>query len=50
MGDEIVTGKSDSVYSGYRWRQYDTEDDDLTQKSEYEEWKKKMETYRHPHH
>jgi len=50
MDDNIVTGRSDSVYSGYRWGQYDTEEDDLIQESEYKEWKEKMETYRHPHH
>lgn len=53
MDDQIVTGRSDSVYSGYGWGEYDDEEEyeddvELIQESEYREWKRKMETY-HPH-
>jgi predicted glutamine amidotransferase len=54
MKPKVVTDRSDSVYSGYGWGSYEEEveydDEELIQESDYDEWRRKMETYRHPHH
>lgn len=48
MTSQIVTDRSDSVYSGYGWETYQ-EDEEPIQESDYEEWEEKMVRY-DPHY
>jgi len=52
MKPQIVTDRSDSVYSNPEWGSYEDEyedDEELIQESDYEEWKRKMRQRYHPH-
>jgi hypothetical protein len=55
MKPEIVTDRSDSVYSSHGWGSYEEDveyddDEELIQESDYDEWIRKRKMYRHPHY
>ncbi|WP_313694169.1 class II glutamine amidotransferase [Halorarum halobium] len=55
MEPQIVTDRSDSVYSSFGWGsyeedvEYEDEDEELIQESDWDEYQRKLEMYRQPH-